>query len=134
MADEVSRYAPDSGEDEDGLHEAAWTEAAAPESPAESWWSRLIAFLGGGGRPDEKRLARLNQAIARQPMAAANYVLRGELYLQAGEAVLAAADFKTALDLASDQFDREDWGILSQVMRDQAERGLELANRRLHKQ
>jgi hypothetical protein len=133
MADEVAPYAPDS--DEDGSHEAVWTDAVEWSSPAKSssWWSRLLALILGGGGPSNERLARLDQAIERQPNVAANYVLRGELYLQADEPVLAARDFKTAFEIETDRFERENWGVLSQVMRDRAERGLELARRRRKK-
>jgi tetratricopeptide (TPR) repeat protein len=139
MADEVVPSASD--EEHSAQVEAAWADAAVGEDEVSetvadsstSWWSRLFARIFGESGPSSERLERLDQAIVNQPNAAANYVLRGELYLQAGEPELAVADFERALDLASEQFGREDWGVLSQVMRDQAERGLELALRRLKK-
>jgi Tfp pilus assembly protein PilF len=71
----------------------------------------------------------LSLAIEHNPDTPANYVLRGELYLDVREYELAAADFQRALELASAQFEASNWGGIAQVMRDRAEAGLARARR-----
>ena len=105
-------------------------EAMPVPSHSDDNLSRLRRLLSGGDL-DVGRWERLTEAIRYNPDAAANYVLRGELYLSAGDYALAAEDFETALALATNRFDEADWGLLSQAMRDQAERGLEVAHRKL---
>lgn len=138
MAGEVAPLAP---EEEDGAQaEEVWAETADEAYEASAVvatppvWSRLLGQIFGRPGLDDGRLRRLDRAVARHPDAPANYVLRGELYLRAGEPDLAAVDFETALDLASARLERDDWGVLSQAIRDQAEYGLERARRRLKKQ
>ena len=63
--------------------------------------------------------------------APSNYVQRGEIYMQMGEYELAVLDFEIALELAAEQFDEDKWGFLSQTQRDQAEYGLQRAQRKL---
>jgi tetratricopeptide (TPR) repeat protein len=81
--------------------------------------------------PVAQRLDSLNDAIKRHPQAALNYVLRGEIWLDRGEYEMAAADFERAQALAAEQFDEDDWGLVSQTLRDQAEHGLQRAMRKL---
>ena len=139
MAEEVVQATSD--EEHSAQAETSWEYSAdvaddvfePGAAPKRSWWSRLVRLLVGEWVAGGERLERLNQAIMRQPGVPVNYVLRGELYMQAGEPELAAEDFETALELAAAQFEREDWGILAQVMRDRAGRDLELARRRLKK-
>ncbi len=102
-------------------------QAAAPEQARQSLWQRLRR-LTGMGRPDaaelEMRLADLNRAIEKHPDAAMNYVLRGELYLEARDYQQASVDFEQALALASHEVSTADWGIIAQVVQDRALQGL----------
>jgi len=93
--------------------------------PPESLWDRLKKILFGSPEEIEQRLRSLSLTIEKYPDTPANYVLRGELYLDVNEYELAAADFQRALELASTQFEASDWGGIAQVMRDRAEAGLE---------
>ncbi|PJF26491.1 MAG: hypothetical protein CUN53_07640 [Phototrophicales bacterium] len=86
-----------------------------PETPAPS-----VPLRGGASR----RLAALTDAIAANPDSAANYVMRGELFLRHGERELAYADFVKALNLAAAQLEADDWGLVEQVVQDRAEVGL----------
>jgi hypothetical protein len=89
-------------------------EAPQPETRAPS------PTLRGASR----RLAALTDAIAANPDAAANYVMRGELFLEHGERELAYADFVKALTLAAAQLESEEWGLVAQAVQDRAEAGL----------
>lgn len=144
MAGESAPFASDDDDDEQA--ELAWTEAedqaddgvvgVVIEDPAVSWGSRLFDLIFGPPGLDRRRLAALDpldQAIARRPNAATNYVLRGELYWRAGEYELAASDFESAFRLASAQFEADDWGLLSQALRDRAEQGLARAQRKMNR-
>ncbi|MBZ0304069.1 MAG: hypothetical protein K8J31_30310 [Anaerolineae bacterium] len=93
-----------------------------------TFWAWLRGLSTGA---DGSRLDALTRAIARNPDSASNYVLRGELYMDRQDYVLAATDFELALNLAAEQFKEDSWGLLSQALRDQAERGLERARRKL---
>lgn len=103
-------------------------EAYEAHSPQGSFWSWLRAWFTGSSAA---QLEELTEAIAQDPEVPSHYVLRGELYMQGGEYELAAIDFEQALQLAAARFETDDWGLLSQVLRDQAEYGLERAERRL---
>jgi hypothetical protein len=94
-----------------------------------SLWERVLGWIISNRTLDIKRLEMLSDAVMQNPKSAVNYVFRGEEYLRAGETELAALDFETALELAQKQFEQDDWGLVSQALRDQAERGLELAQR-----
>jgi tetratricopeptide (TPR) repeat protein len=100
--------------------------------PLESFWRRLKKILFGSNEEIEQRLRSLSLAIEKYPDTPANYVLRGELYLDVGEHELAAADFQRALEQAAAQFETSDWGGIAQVMRDRAESGLAKARRGAH--
>ncbi len=96
----------------------------------ETFWERIKKVLFGSREGIEQRLRSLSLAIEKYPETPANFVLRGELYLDVKEYELAAADFQRALELAAAQFEASDWGGIAQVMRDRAEVGLERAQRR----
>jgi hypothetical protein len=105
-------------------------------SESEPIWTRLRrVVLGGGYKPDDAvylgRLSKLSEAIENAPEAVTNYVLRGELYLKAGLYELARNDFQTAAALANEQYERSDWGLLAQAMRDRALIGLTKAEKKL---
>jgi tetratricopeptide (TPR) repeat protein len=76
-----------------------------------------------------RRITRLTRAIEFSPETPTNYVLRGELYLELGNYVAAAADFRDALELTTTQVAQEDWGVVAQVMQDRAQNGLAEAER-----
>jgi hypothetical protein len=97
--------------------------------PPESLWDRFRKILFGSPGEIEQRLRSLSLTIEKYPDTPANYVLRGEIYLDVNEHELAAADFQRALELATAQFEASDWGGIAQVMRDRAEAGLERARR-----
>ena len=84
-----------------------------------SAWQRLRRLFGR-----ETRLYNLNWAISAFPDAPANYVLRGELLLDLGDTVGAAADFRRALELAVAEVGAEDWGLIAQALQDRALVGL----------
>lgn len=99
-------------------------------------WSRLrrLVFDSSYRLDDPAFIGRLNQlgdAIDRAPDAAANYVLRGELYLRVGIYDLARDDFQWASELADAQFERSDWGLIAQAVRDRALVGLAKAQKKL---
>lgn len=98
------------------------------------WFARLLARLAAGGQDaraaNAERLITLTAALQHQPDALANWVLRGELYLEVGEYALAAADFQQALTLADALFKQERWGIITQALRDRAITGLKQAEDR----
>lgn len=87
---------------------------------------RLVGLCRPTSAELEMRLADLNRAIAAHPDAAINYALRGELYLDAREYALAAADFERALALAAAEAESADWGIIAQAVQDRALEGLRL--------
>ncbi len=84
-----------------------------------SAWQRLRRLFRR-----ETRLYNLNWAISAFPDAPANYVLRGELLLDLGDTVGAAADFRRALELAVAEVGAEDWGLIAQALQDRALVGL----------
>ena len=113
-----------------------WYDSGIPEQetiPAQSFWQRLLNGLWPSPKErynrQQQRLEELNQALVHHPETPANYVLRGELYLEMGEAERAADDFSRALGIASAQVETDDWGFISQVMQDRAEIGLANADR-----
>ncbi|MCU0496629.1 MAG: hypothetical protein MUF87_04670 [Anaerolineae bacterium] len=76
-----------------------------------------------------RRLAMLDRAIEQNGELSSGYVLRGELHLEAGLIDQAVSDFQHALRLGEAGLKSETWGVLAQVMRDRAQRGLERAHR-----
>jgi hypothetical protein len=108
-----------------------------PEAkPVEPIWARLRRMvLGGANRLDDvtfmERIRQLDYAIENAPDTPTNYVLRGELYLSAGEYALAQADFQRGYDLAVRDFERSDWGLIAQAMQDRAQAGLQKASQKL---
>ena len=75
------------------------------------------------------RFRALSGKIDERPDDMVAYVLRGELNLERGENERAAADFKTALEVAERADDANGWLVMEQVMRDRALHGLKLAER-----
>jgi hypothetical protein len=79
--------------------------------------------------PMLSRLELLTKAIADQPEAPANYVIRGELLLDAEDYALAAQDFETALSLAQPLAESSNWGYINQALIDRARQGLRQCQR-----
>ncbi len=100
-------------------------------APRRSVWQRLRSRLVGGSSDAASRLEHLTRAIENSPETAANYVLRGEIYMDMREYALAHADFQRGYSVAEAQFEVADWGLLEQAMRDRALAGLDKAQRRL---
>jgi tetratricopeptide (TPR) repeat protein len=135
-SDEEARFAPPSEEGESIVaDEMIWSDGEQPfdeqgvveAPPAEpSFLQRVVNIIFGGRSQEvtEQRLHSLSRAIEDAPETPANYVLRGELYLEVGEYELAEADFQRGLELAAAEFETSDWGIMAQAMRDRAEAGL----------
>src|SRR5258708_7965573 len=69
-------------------------------------------------------LDELSAAIEHYPDAPANYVLRGELYLDEGQIALAAQDFQRALELADPLAESATWGYINEALADRAREGL----------
>jgi hypothetical protein len=116
--------------------EAAVEALPEAKAPGEVFWARIRrALFGGTNRADDAgfiaRVRGLDQAIEATPDTPGTYVLRGELYLRAKEYALAEADFRAAYELAVQQFERSDWGIMAQAMQDRALAGLRTAEKRL---
>ena len=93
-----------------------------------SWWQvivqRLTAIVNPQAVNYDDALIELDDAIALNPDAAVNYVLRGEIYMKLKNNTLAAADFEHALSLTAESVENSDWGFLEQVMQDRARQGL----------
>ena len=78
----------------------------------------------------QARLESLNDQIERYPDTASNYVIRGELYLEAQFYDLATQDFSKALELSEKQYETNDWGVVVQALQARAVQGLEQARRK----
>jgi tetratricopeptide (TPR) repeat protein len=123
---------PAPSDDEDEVEWLITAARSAPEQP--SIWGRLRRWVWPSASERRERIGQrlheLNRAIEHYPDAPANFVVRGELYLETGAVELAIQDFSRALELATEQFEESDWGVLAQAMRDRAQQGLEEATRR----
>lgn len=93
-----------------------------------SFWSR---WFSNQHVRIEETLFELSEAIEQHPKAPTNYLLRGEYYLQIGYNQLAEQDFQQAVRLAECILSQANWGFVAQVTRDRANRGLEIAQKRL---
>lgn len=114
------------GYQSEGSDSYAADEAVKPAS----WWGRL--FRRGSRQAEEygRRLLELDNAIIAYPDASANYVFRGEIYLELGEDELAALDFRRALELAGVELETNRWGLIAQTLQDRALTGLEKIRQR----
>lgn len=102
-------------------------------NPDDSFWGRVRRWLLPStverAAIYQQRLVELDYAIERHPEAPSNYVVRGEHHLAAHFYDQAVSDFQQALELASQQLEVENWGLITQTMRDRALNGLERALR-----
>jgi len=102
---------------------------------ARSWWRSIIGAIWQS--PEERakdqraRLHELNAAVDENPGSPTNYVLRGELFMEMEQYHLAAEDFDTAWELAAEQVETADWGLVAQGMMDRAQQGWDAAQRKL---
>ncbi|MBX3066155.1 MAG: hypothetical protein KF726_24465 [Anaerolineae bacterium] len=108
----VSAMMADDGELEEDVSATIVDQEEAPAASAASAGSPTLS----------PRIAVLSDAIERHPDAPANYVLRGEAYLELAKYQLAASDFMTALRLAADR--QTDWEYLNRSVLDRARQGL----------
>jgi len=81
-------------------------------------------------RRAEGQLQDLDEAISLNPDECTNYVLRGELFLKVRAYDLALADFQRGLEIANEQIENGDWGIIAQIMQDRALVGIQHSQRR----
>jgi len=70
------------------------------------------------------RLASLNRAIAQNPDAAVNFLLRGEYWLTQREYIAASQDYQKAAALAAEALLSDEWGYLYQSYLDRASEAL----------
>lgn len=108
---------------------------ASLSAPPKSVWQRLreAIFPNASLSPEQAqaRLAELDEAVSLHPDDALPFVLRGELFLNLRAYPLAARDFETALELAQQDVNTGDWGIVGQVLQDRALRGLQRTRRHI---
>ena len=93
--------------------------------PPESLWRRVRRWFSR-----MERWHNLNWTISAYPDVPVNFLLRGELLLGQGDTLGAITDFRRALELAAQQVDTEDWGVVAQTVQDRALAGLRDALRR----
>lgn len=93
-----------------------------------SLWDRLRAAFAGRALYSQ-RIEALNDAIERFPTEPANYILRGELLLALNDHDAAANDFRLAIKLSAKQYERENWGVVAQILHDRALEGLRTAEK-----
>ncbi len=92
-----------------------------PQTPAlEERETRKLAAL-------VERMGELTSAIELFPDSPANYVLRGDLFLDGGDTDLAVADFEHAIRLADRQAETANWGYVYRALADRAREGLRRA-------
>lgn len=86
-----------------------------------------LSWLFPSAHETARRIADLTEALATRPDSAALYLSRAEAYAEMGEYDQAAQDFRQAARLADEQFKTKSWGVVTQVLRDRALRGLQQA-------
>jgi tetratricopeptide (TPR) repeat protein len=117
--DQVDPYAmppPVSAEPAPVMDDAARQKMLGTNIPTE--WLRKYGADGA------QRMRVLTKKIEKFPEAPVNYVLRGELYLSAGEYEEAEADFGRAITLAEALDPELDWGYINAAYIDRAHEGL----------
>jgi tetratricopeptide (TPR) repeat protein len=111
---------------------ASAADAAPQAAPALVTFSqRMRRWLGLDGAEHQQRLDALSASIQARPHAAVNYLLRGELHLDAGRYEAAFQDFTQALRYADAQLEQSDWGVVAQTLRDRALVGLRRSRSRI---
>ena len=73
------------------------------------------------------RVGELTSAIEQFPDSPANYVLRGEMFLDGGDKDLAVEDLETAIRLADEQAETANWGYVYRALADRARERLRRA-------
>ena len=107
---------------EDEVHAA---QEVDPSREQMSFWGRLRRAFA-----HDERWRSLNWTIVAYPNVAANYLLRGELLFHQGDTIGAISDFRKALQLAAEQAETDDWGVVAQALQDRALADLRDALRR----
>ena len=120
LDDELEMASPLMGEEPEPPRPEA---AQVADQPA-PFWQRWLASLISSDEQRSQRLRELSLAIEAYPQTVANYVLRGELFLQDRQTHLARADFEKALRLATQQIESSRWGLIDQAMLERAQQGL----------
>jgi len=72
----------------------------------------------------DRQLENLNYAIKHHPDAPANFLLRGEYWMQAGEIEQAREDLSTARELAEKLIETNDWVSIPQSYIDRIDEAL----------
>ncbi|MCB9450726.1 MAG: hypothetical protein H6672_04770 [Anaerolineaceae bacterium] len=134
MTDEVMPVPEaDEGSDAAGsLLETVDEPVSFPTDPPRPFWQRVWAWLTDVQTPESlaEQARELDAAIAAEPENPVNYMLRGEYHLTNENPDAAEADFRLALDLASQQVEHANWGFVAQVVADRAQVGLKQAQQR----
>ncbi len=130
-------YAGEPGEEGLNQDDDRGVEMLEEQAAGVSFWQRLLTFLAPtrAERTEQAqaRVRDIDEALEQHPDSAANYVLRGEVYLELADYEQAAADFRRALELAAAQVERDDWGLVAQAVQDRALARLVTARRALGK-
>ena len=101
------------------------------KKPSDSVWIKIRRIIFGDADQAAERIRHLDAAIENAADTPANYVLRGELYLNLREYALARRDFQRAHELSEAQFQQSDWGLMAQAMEDRALIGLQTVEKKL---
>jgi tetratricopeptide (TPR) repeat protein len=129
--------APEAEEEQAG-EDGGSDEIIAQVAKTETFWQKLYRRLlpTRQQKSDQlaERLLELDEIVALFPDTPMNYVLRGELYLEAGQAELALVDFRRGLEIASRKVESDSWGLVAQVAQDRAQLGLKRALRSIERQ
>jgi tetratricopeptide (TPR) repeat protein len=86
-----------------------------------------LLWLLPSAQDTARRIADLTEALVNHPDSPALYLSRAEAYAELEEYNQAADDFRRAARLADEQFKTKSWGVVTQVLRDRALRGLQQA-------
>jgi tetratricopeptide (TPR) repeat protein len=111
-----------------GLESADETMPAQPEPAAPRSLLEMLGWPQRRAAARQERLEHLNLGIELYPEEPANYVLRGELFEETGQHVLAAEDYQRALELAQEHVMTNRWGFIAQAVQDRAMMGLRRVN------
>jgi hypothetical protein len=112
----------------EGLESADETMPTEPESAAPRGFLEMLGWPQRREASRQERLEQLNLGIDLYPAEPANYVLRGELFEETGQHILAAADYQRALELAQEHVMTNRWGFIAQAVQDRAMMGLRRVN------
>jgi tetratricopeptide (TPR) repeat protein len=95
-----------------------------PELPDDEPMNNVYESVEDDQPVYQSRIEKLTAVIAKNPITAANYVYRGEAYLDEGDFFHAEADFRQAVTLATAQAQTSNWGYIYSALIDRAHEGL----------